>query len=67
MGQFTDNQAAAHLIRENLHKLKNGAQSIPIPSDFPARIILPDGSFVPATSVRMVPSGNGVKTAYPER
>jgi hypothetical protein len=67
MGQFLDDQAAARFIQENLDKVANGAVSIPIPPGFPARVIMPDGSFAPATSIRLVPSGNGVKTAYPER
>lgn len=66
MGQFLDDQTAARLIFDNLNNLKNGAISVPIPPNFPARIIMPDGKYVPATSVRIVPSSNGVKTAYPE-
>jgi hypothetical protein len=66
IGQFLDNQAAAKLIEENLGKLHNGAISVPIPKDFPARVIMPDGTFVPATTIRLVPGGKGVKTAYPE-
>ena len=66
MGQFLDDQAAARLIQENLGNLKNGAISVPLPSGFPARMIMPDGSHVPASAMRLVPSRNGVKTAYPE-
>ncbi|SDP95280.1 LysM peptidoglycan-binding domain-containing protein, partial [Paracidovorax cattleyae] len=66
MGQFLDDQMAARLIIENLGNLKNGAISIPIPEGFPARLIMPDGSYMPASSVRLVPSKTGVKTAYPE-
>lgn len=65
-GQFIDNQAAAHFIEQNLDKVKGGPVSIPLPKGFPARIINPDGSFSPASSIRLVPRGNGVKTAYPE-
>ncbi len=65
-GQFLDNQAAARFIQENLNKTKGGPVSIPIPQDFPARIINPDGSFSPAQTVRLVPGGKGVKTAFPE-
>lgn len=65
-GQFLDDQTAARLISDNLNNLKNGAISVPIPPNFPARIIMPNGKYVPATSVRIVPSTNGVKTAYPE-
>lgn len=65
-GQFLDDQAAARLIQENLGNLSNGAISVPIPPGFPARVIMPDGTHVPAVSIRIVPSGSGVKTAYPE-
>jgi hypothetical protein len=65
-GQFLDNQAAAKFIMENTSKLKNGAVSLPIPEGLPARIIMPDGTFKVATKVRLVPSGKGIKTAYPE-
>ncbi|WP_139191635.1 DUF637 domain-containing protein [Variovorax sp. CF079] len=65
-GQFLDDQAAAHLIQENLSNLSNGAISIPLPSGFPARVIMPDGTYAPASSVRIVPGRGGVKTAYPE-
>ena len=65
-GQFLDDQAAAQFIRDNAGATKNGAVSIPIPKDLPARVIMPDGTYAPATKVRLVPSGNGVKTAYPE-
>ena len=65
-GQFLDNQAAARFIRENLGKTKGGPVSLPMPKDFPARIINPDGSFSPARTIRLIPGGKGVKTAYPE-
>lgn len=65
-GQFLDDQAAGRFIVDNLDKLKNGAVSIPIPPGLPARIVNPDGTFSPATSVRLVPSSTGVSSAYPE-
>jgi RHS repeat-associated protein len=65
-GQFLDNQAAARFIQENLDKTKKGAVSIPVPKDFPARIINPDGTFTTPSSIRLVPGGKGVKSAYPE-
>jgi len=64
-GQFLDDQAAARLIQQNLGNLNNGPITVSIPKGFPARIINPDGTFSPASGVRIVPSGNGVKTAYP--
>lgn len=64
-GQFLDNQAAASFINNNLGQLNNGATNIPIPEGFPARVINPDGSFDIPTHIRLVPSGSGVKTAYP--
>ncbi len=66
MGQFLEDQAAARLIQDNLGKLKNGAIPVPVAKGFPARVIMPDGSFAPPSSIRLVPSGTGVKTAYPE-
>ena len=64
-GQFLNDQKAAQFILNNTDKLGNGAINLPIPKGFPARVILPNGSFSPATHIRLVPSGKGVKTAYP--
>jgi RHS repeat-associated protein len=64
-GQFLDNQKAAQFILDNVGKTANGAVNIPIPKGFPARIIMPDGTFKAATHIRLVPGGGGVKTAYP--
>ena len=65
MGQFLDDQAAARFIVANLDKLHNGARNLPIPDGFPARIVYPDGTFGPARSITLVPSGRGMTTAYP--
>jgi len=65
-GQFLDNQAAGRFINGNLDQLNNGATSLPMPENFPARMINPDGTFETPTHIRLVPSGGGVKTAYPE-
>ncbi len=65
-GQFLDDQAAVRFIRKNLDKTRGGPLSLSIPKDFPARIINPDGSFSPAKTIRLIPGGKGVKTAYPE-
>jgi RHS repeat-associated protein len=64
-GQFLNNQAAAKFILENINKTTHGAVNIPVPKNFPARVIMPDGTFKAATHIRIIPSGNGVKTAYP--
>jgi len=64
-GQFLNNQKAARFILDNLSKTANGAVDIPIPKSVPARVIMPNGSFRKATHLRLVPGGNGVKTAYP--
>ncbi len=64
-GQLLDNQAAARFIQENLSKAGGGPVSFPIPESVPARIINPDGSFSPARTIRLVPGGKGVKTAFP--
>ena len=64
-GQFLNNQKAAQFILDNVSKTANGAVNIPIPNGFPARIIMPDGTFKAATHIRLVPGGGGVKTAFP--
>jgi YD repeat-containing protein len=65
-GQFLDDQVAAKFILDNVEKTTGGPVSIPVPDGFPARIIMPDGSFDAPNSIRLVPGGKGVKTAYPE-
>jgi RHS repeat-associated protein len=64
-GQFLDDQAAAKFINENLGRTANGAVDIPMPKGFPARVINPNGTISTPTHIRLVPGGNGVKTAYP--
>jgi hypothetical protein len=64
-GQFLNNQKAAQFILDNVGKTANGAVNIPIPKNFPARVIMPDGTFKAATHIRLVPGGGGVKTAFP--
>lgn len=64
-GQFLNNQKAAQFILDNVGKTANGAVNIPIPKGFPARVIMPDGTFKAATHIRLIPGGGGVKTAYP--
>ncbi|WP_233494472.1 RHS repeat-associated core domain-containing protein [Mesonia sp. K7] len=64
-GQFLNNQKAAQFILDNLDKTVNGAINVRIPKNFPARVVMPNGSFKQATHIRLVPSGSGVKTAYP--
>ena len=66
VGQFLDDQAAARFIENNIDNLNNGAISVPVPDNLPVRVIMPDGSYAPASTIRLVPGGNGVKTAYPE-
>ncbi len=63
-GQWIDDLAAEEFIFNNLDKTKNGTVTIKLPPGL-GRIINPDGSFSPATHARLVPSGAGVKTAYP--
>ena len=66
-GQFLNNQKTAQFILDNVEKTANGAVNLPIPKGFPARIINPNGTFSPATHIRLVPGGGGIKTAYPFR
>ncbi|WP_422350083.1 DUF6443 domain-containing protein [Flagellimonas sp.] len=63
-GQWLDNVAAEDFIARNLDKTKNGSVTIEIPEGL-GRVVNPDGTFTPATHARLVPSGSGVKTAYP--
>ena len=65
-GQFLDDQVAARFILDNIDQAKNGAISVPVPSGFPERIIHADGSYSTPSTIRLVPGGKGVKTAYPE-
>jgi hypothetical protein len=65
-GQFLDDQAAARFILDNLEATRNGPVSLPVPENVPSRIIMPDGTHAPASTIRLVPGGKGVKTAYPE-
>lgn len=65
-GQFLDDQSAAKFIQDNLDKVRGGPVSIPVPDGLQVRIINPDGSYSPARTIRLVPGGKGVKTAYPE-
>lgn len=65
-GQFLDDQAAARFTLDNLHTTSQGAVSLPVPEGLPVRVIMPDGSFTTASTIRLVPGGRGVKTAYPE-
>ncbi len=64
-GQFLNNQKAAQFILDNVHKTANGAVNVAVPKGFPARVIMPDGTFKAATHIRLIPGGGGVKTAYP--
>jgi hypothetical protein len=64
VGQWLDDVIAQKFIGKNLGNLKNGAIEIPIPKGL-GRIVNPDGSFTEATHAVLVPSGTGVKTAYP--
>jgi RHS repeat-associated protein len=64
-GQFLNDQEAAKLILINLNKIHNGPINIALPDGFPARIIMPDGTIIMPTHIRLVPGGRGVKTAYP--
>ena len=65
VGQFLDDAAAERFIAAHVDELSEGARSFDLPAGL-GRIINPGGTFSPATRVRLVPSGSGVKTAYPE-
>jgi len=65
VGQFLDDAAAERFIADHIAELGQGARTFPAPEGL-GRIINPDGTFSPATRIRLLPSGSGVKTAYPE-
>ena len=62
--QWIDNSAAEDFIAKNLDKTKNGTVEIKLPEGL-GRIVNPDGTFSPATHAKLVPSGSGIKSAYP--
>jgi hypothetical protein len=64
VGQWLDNAAAERFIAERLGDLKNGARTFDLPPGL-GRVINPDGTFAAANKARLVPSGSGVKTAFP--
>ena len=64
MGQWLDDLRAEQFISDNLDELRQGARTLDLPEGL-GRVVNPDGTFSPATKVRLVPSGSGVKTAYP--
>lgn len=63
-GQWIDDIAAEKFIAKNLDKLKKGPITVELPTGL-GRVVNPNGTFSPATHARLVPSGLGVKTAYP--
>jgi hypothetical protein len=64
VGQWLDNAAAEKFIAQHVDELKNGARTFDLPEGL-GRVVNPDGTFSAATKARLVPSGSGVKTAYP--
>jgi hypothetical protein len=65
-GQWLDDAAAESFIADHLHELENGARTFDLPPGI-GRVILPDGTAVPASRVRLQPSNTGVLTAYPQQ
>ena len=64
LGQWINDSAAENFIAKNLDKTKNGTVIVKLPEGL-GKIVNPDGTFSPATHAVLVPSGSGVKTAYP--
>lgn len=64
VGQWLNNAAAERFIAERLGQLKNGAQTFDLPPGL-GRVVNPNGTFSAASKARLVPSGSGVKTAFP--
>jgi hypothetical protein len=65
VGQWIDNARAEKFIADRLDQLKNGAKTFDDLPEGVGRMIHPDGTATPATSARQIPSGNGVKSAFP--
>ena len=64
VGQWLDNTAAEKFIADRVGQLGQGARTFDLPTGL-GRVVNPDGTFSAATKARLVPSGSGVKTAYP--
>ena len=64
LGQFLDDAAAEEFIASHLPGLTQGPRNFDSPSCL-GRVINPDGTFTTANKIRIIPSGSGVKTAYP--
>jgi hypothetical protein len=64
VGQWLDNARAEQFIADRLGQLKDGARTFDLPKGL-GRVVNPDGTFSAATKARLVPSGSGVKTAFP--
>jgi hypothetical protein len=64
VGQWLNNAKAEQFIADRLGQLKNGARTFDLPEGL-GRVVNPDGTFSAATKARLVPSGSGVKTAFP--
>lgn len=58
------NMEAETIIANNLDNLHNGTIDVEIPAGV-GRVVNPNNTFSPATHARLVPSGSGVKTAFP--
>ncbi|MFT7898756.1 hypothetical protein VBY74_02115 [Tenacibaculum ascidiaceicola] len=68
VGQWLDDAAAENFIARHLNQLKKGTIDVPIPSNIQniGRVFRKgDGAIITPTHIRLVPSGSGVKTAYP--
>lgn len=63
-GQWTNNLQAETYIAESLKHLGNGTAVLPLPPGL-GRVHHPDGTITEALFAKLVPSGSGVKTAFP--
>jgi len=62
VGQWLDDGAAEQFIADHLSELTQGARTFDLPEGLGC-VVNPEGTFTPATKVRLVPSKSGVKTA----
>jgi hypothetical protein len=63
-GQWLDNEAAAQIMQANRQGM-NWARDVDIPPGL-GQVIMPDGTIVPVTRARIVPSQNGgIGTSFP--
>ena len=66
IGQFLDDQKAADFIGDIAQTRGSGSHDVTLPEVLPTRVVLPDGTEVPADMVRVVVKTDGsIRTSFP--